>query len=357
MLSGTETGQGVIAELGEKDGFMVKVKDGRFGAYVNWKKVNAKLPAEYVNDPSSLPLDEAWNLIVEKGGSGKAGNKSKKKGKSQVELPPAPKRPKSAYLHFCAEKRPDVAEKAKSLGEVSKELARLWAETKDRQPYEDLAAAGKAEYEEKKLEWQKKCQELLDKSSSSTAKKQSGSKKAATARTNGSPAPKRPMSCYLFFCADKRAEVSKKVKSLGDISKELARLWAETADDVEVRQKYQDMADADKKRYEEEMIQFNGVEENGKVAPKRNGKAAPKNKSAKKPSQKKASTRAPSAYMLFCGEFRKTIVDEQGEKLPFGETAKRLAKMWKECDDETRARFQEQAADAKKEADAIQLIE
>lgn len=338
LFARAEMGQGIIAELGEKDGSMVKVKDGRYGVYINWRKVNAKLPVEYADNPETLPLEEAWSLIQEKSASG--GGRTKQKSTSEVELPPAPKRPKSAYLYFCAEKRPQVAETVKSLGDVSKELARLWAETTDRRPYEEMAAAGKQEYEQLKVEWQKECQELLTKSSSSSTKKRNGVKKQTTL----SPGPKRPKSAYLFFCADKRPEVSKTAKSLGDISKELARLWAETEDNPEERQKYQDLADEDKKRYEQEVLQVSNNKVNnvnGKVA------SSKRKSSIKKQSSKKTSNRAPSAYMLFCSEYRKTIVDDQGNKLPFGETTKRLAQMWKECDAETKTRFQEQAAEEK----------
>ena len=343
----------MIAELGEKDGSMVLVKDGRFGVYINWNKINAKLPAEYADNPETLPLEEAWALIEEKADNAKPGRKSKKS--AQVELPPAPKRPLSAYLHFCAEKRPEVAEKATSLGEISKELSRLWAETSDRSPYEDMAAAGKAEYEEQKREWQKKCQELLEKSSSASTKKRNGRKENAGARINGASSPKRPKSAYLFFCMEKRPEVSKaRVKSIGDISKELARLWAETAENEEGRKKYQDMAAADKKRYEQELMKLglvNGKETtvNGKVATPRSKATKKRPATSKKQSgSKKTSTRAPSAYMLFCSENRNNIVDDQGEKLPFGATAKKLAAMWRLADKETKAHFQNQADEEKK---------
>jgi phage host-nuclease inhibitor protein Gam len=322
----------VIAELGEKDGAMVQVKNGRFGVYINWKKVNAKLPVDYAENPEKIPLEEAWSLILEKGG------KPKRAKTPQIELPPAPKRPKTAYLHFCAEKRPEVTEKVQSLGEISKELARLWAATSDRQSYEDLAAEEKAQYEEKKRVWQKECQAILDKSSTNS-RMQSIKKQA----------PKRPKSAYLFFCADKRPQVS--ATSLGDVSKELARMWAKTADDHEERKKYQELAAADKKRYEQEILQFNNGKVNGIASP---NKVVGSEKAAgrEKPASIKATpnkTRAPSAYMLFCSENRKTIVDDNGKKLPFGETTKRLAQMWKECDEDTRRRFEDQAAREKQE--------
>jgi hypothetical protein len=322
------------------DGSAVRIKDGLFGVYINWKKVNAKLPVEYAENPETIPLEEAWSLILEKGGISKAAKAG------EIELPTPPKRPKSAYLHFCAEKRPQVAEKVQSLGEVSKELARLWADTSDRQPYENLAAEEKAQYEQKKLVWQKECQAILDKSSTKSEGKQSPKK----------PAPKRPKSAYLYFCADKHPHIT--ATSLGDVSKVLARLWAETADAKEERQKYLGLAAADKKRYEQEMLKHNS-EVNGNAEPKKvngqaNGKATPKKAAvskkravSKKPASTKASPtkkRAPSAYMLFCSENRKTVVDDDGEKLPFGETTKRLAQLWKECDEGVRRRFEDQAA-------------
>ena len=58
--------------------------------------------------------------------------------------------------------------------------------------------------------------------------------------------------------------------------------------------------------------------------------------------------RAPTAYMLFCSENREKAVGMDGKKLNFGETAKRLAEMWKACDEDTKAKFQTMAADAKK---------
>jgi hypothetical protein len=59
--------RGVIAELGEKDGFAARIKDSLFGVYINWEKVNAKLPVDYAGSPETIPLEEAWFLILEKG--------------------------------------------------------------------------------------------------------------------------------------------------------------------------------------------------------------------------------------------------------------------------------------------------
>jgi hypothetical protein len=331
-------GRGVLAEVGEKDGSMVTVKSGRFGMYINWEKVNAKMPAEYLDDPSELPLDEAWSLIEEKAGSMPA-TKKKSGAKASLDLPPAPKRPLSAYLHFCSDKRPSIT--AKSLGATSKELARLWAETPEehRLPYIVLAEASKKEYEEKKSQWQKACQEMLDKNGKKQPKQSKGSR-----QTTASSSPKRPKSAYLFFCAEKRAEVSQQWQSLGDISKELARLWAAT--NASDRKQCEEMAAADKHRYEKEKMEDKPTTSSKKA---RSSRVATK----KKVTTKK---RGLSAYLLFCAEHRKKIVDDDGNKLPLGETTKRLANMWNECDENTRARFVAEAEQQKQQQQQVVLL-
>lgn len=325
-----ELGSGVLAEIGEKEGSRVVVKSGRFGMYINWKKVNAKMPSEYLDDPSELPLDEAWELIKAKAEATGSKTTSKKgQTESSVDLPPGPKRPLSAYFHFCADRRSEVAKTVSSLGETSKELARLWSETpeNDRNQYHDLAKQSKKEYETKKAEWQEECKSILAKVSGTTSKSPSTSKKVESS-------VKRPRSAYVYFCASKRPEVSEKFDRLGDISKELARLWKETS--AEDRSSFEHMSSEDKERYQREKGDTPTIE-----VPKPPSKKATRSTMKKAPSQ--PIKRAPSAYMLFCAANRNRIVDEEGNKLPLGETTKRLAKMWHECDESTKGDFMEQA--------------
>jgi len=62
-----------LATLGDHpEGGAITVRDGRYGAYVNWGKINATLPKD--KDPSSVTMEEALALIVakiEKTGTGK----------------------------------------------------------------------------------------------------------------------------------------------------------------------------------------------------------------------------------------------------------------------------------------------
>ncbi|KAG7351117.1 DNA topoisomerase I [Nitzschia inconspicua] len=324
----TKSGAGVLAEIGEIEGSMVTVKSGRFGPYINWKKVNVNLPNEHRDDPSSLSLEEAWSMIEEKAAKN-ISPKGKKSSKiTGADISPGPKRPPSAYLLFSSDKRPEVAGQFSSLGEISKELSRLWKESTDgeRQPYLEKAAALKDSYNEDKEKWKAKTQELI----SNVAKKKSSSGKATMKSL-----PTRPRSSYIFFCNATRQELKVEYSTLGEVSKELARRWADLDDTS--RKVFEDMASSDKKRYEKEMAAFSGDKSPKKLqVAKINGHSVPTIKKRKK-----------SAYMLFCASHRSEIVDEDGKKLSLPEATKVLAQMWRDCDEETRAKFQLLAEDEK----------
>jgi len=56
------------------------------------------------------------------------------------------------------------------------------------------------------------------------------------------------------------------------------------------------------------------------------------NKKKKKNEKQEKPPRAPSAYMIFCSEKRKSVMEmtnDDGEKLSFGEVTKTLAAQWK----------------------------
>ena len=70
-----------LATLGEHpEGGAVSVRDGRYGPYVNWGKINATLPKG--KDPASVTLQEALELIAAKASSPKKGRKSAVKAKT-----------------------------------------------------------------------------------------------------------------------------------------------------------------------------------------------------------------------------------------------------------------------------------
>jgi len=75
-----------------------------------------------------------------------------------------------------------------------------------------------------------------------------------------------------------------------------------------------------------------------------------------KPGENGMKKRPPSAYMLFCAFHRSMVLDKNGNKMNLPETTKVLAKMWKECDDETRSTFFERAEIQKQEFDGVSII-
>ncbi|MGN6306115.1 MAG: topoisomerase C-terminal repeat-containing protein, partial [Mesorhizobium sp.] len=67
-----------LKELGEHpDGGKITVRDGKYGPYVNWEKVNATLPKG--KDPQSVTVEEALALIAEKAAKGGGGKKPARK--------------------------------------------------------------------------------------------------------------------------------------------------------------------------------------------------------------------------------------------------------------------------------------
>ena len=65
--------------------------------------------------------------------------------------------------------------------------------------------------------------------------------------------PKRPKTSYMFYCDETRPTVVKKNPKfkLGDVSKAMGKEWKKLND--KKKEKFVKLAEADKKRYEEEM--------------------------------------------------------------------------------------------------------
>ncbi|MFN3332740.1 MAG: topoisomerase C-terminal repeat-containing protein, partial [Caldilinea sp.] len=81
----------VIKELGEHpEGGAVQVLDGRYGPYVNWKKVNATLPKDI--QPADVTLAQALEWLAEK----QTKPKIARKGGAKAEQPASKKRASTA---------------------------------------------------------------------------------------------------------------------------------------------------------------------------------------------------------------------------------------------------------------------
>ncbi|EMS97862.1 DNA topoisomerase I subunit omega [Agrobacterium tumefaciens str. Cherry 2E-2-2] len=111
-----------LKELGDHpDGGAITVRDGRYGAYVNWGKVNATIPKG--QDPASVTLDEALVLIAERiaktGTGGKPAKGSKtaaKKADGDAAAKPKATKAKAATKSKTAAK-PKAAAKPKKAAE------------------------------------------------------------------------------------------------------------------------------------------------------------------------------------------------------------------------------------------------
>ncbi|MBW9077547.1 type I DNA topoisomerase [Agrobacterium pusense] len=111
-----------LKELGDHpDGGPITVRDGRYGAYVNWGKVNATIPKG--QDPASVTLDEALVLIAEriaKTGTGgkpaKAKKTTAKKADDDAAAKPKATKAKAATKSKTAAK-PKAATKPKKAAE------------------------------------------------------------------------------------------------------------------------------------------------------------------------------------------------------------------------------------------------
>ncbi|CUX49395.1 MULTISPECIES: type I DNA topoisomerase [Agrobacterium] len=111
-----------LKELGDHpDGGAITVRDGRYGAYVNWGKVNATIPKG--QDPTSVTLDEALVLIAEriaKTGTGgkpaKAKKTTAKKADGEAAAKPKATKAKAATKSKTAAK-PKAAAKPKKAAE------------------------------------------------------------------------------------------------------------------------------------------------------------------------------------------------------------------------------------------------
>jgi DNA topoisomerase I len=91
LLKAKAAGGGVIGRLvGEHpDGGPVTVRDGRFGAYVNWGKVNATIPKRTA--PDSVTLSQALELLAER--EGKPAARSRKSAKAPASRKAQPAKP------------------------------------------------------------------------------------------------------------------------------------------------------------------------------------------------------------------------------------------------------------------------
>ena len=164
--------------------------------------------------------------------------------------------------------------------------------------------------------------------------------KTKTTKTVKDPnKPKRGKSSYLFFCAENRSKVKEELgedAKATEVTSALGAKWNELknstkASDKKKVQKYEAEAQADKERYESEMVDYEppSDEELAEIKGTKKRKSA-----AKDPNKPK---RGKSSYLFFCAENRSKVKAELGEDAKATEVTSALGAKWNELKNSTKA--------------------
>uniref|UniRef100_A0A8C5E0V9 High mobility group protein B2 n=1 Tax=Gouania willdenowi TaxID=441366 RepID=A0A8C5E0V9_GOUWI len=151
--------------------------------------------------------------------------------------------------------------------------------------------------------------------------------------------PRGKMSSYAYFVQTCREEHKKKHPdasvNFAEFSKKCSERWKTMS--AKEKGKFEDLAKQDKARYEREMMSY---------VPARGGK---KKKKYKDPN---APKRPPSAFFIFCGEFRPKIKGES-PGLTIGDVAKKLGEMWNNTSAEDKQPYEKKASKLKEKYEKV----
>eukprot|EP00286_Rhodomonas_abbreviata_P026534 CAMPEP_0181311500 /NCGR_PEP_ID=MMETSP1101-20121128/13170_1 /TAXON_ID=46948 /ORGANISM="Rhodomonas abbreviata, Strain Caron Lab Isolate" /LENGTH=192 /DNA_ID=CAMNT_0023418235 /DNA_START=186 /DNA_END=765 /DNA_ORIENTATION=+ len=151
-----------------------------------------------------------------------------------------PKRPLSAYFRFTIEKRKELKVSMPTLSntDVVKKMGEMWKALTpaEKKPYEEAAAAERAEYDAKY---------------GKAAKKSTG--------------PKKPLSAYMLYSNAVREEVksANPTAKFGDIAKIIGASWREMQPGE--KQKWVDKEQENKKKAADEWLQVDSAASGGTV--------------------------------------------------------------------------------------------
>ncbi|XP_059370143.1 high mobility group protein B1-like [Carassius carassius] len=148
--------------------------------------------------------------------------------------------------------------------------------------------------------------------------------------------PRGKMSSYAYFVQTCREEHKKKHPeasvNFSEFSKKCSERWKTMS--AKEKGKFEDMAKQDKVRYEREMKNY--------IPPKGEKKRRFKDPNAPK--------RPPSAFFIFCGDYRPKIKGEN-PGLSIGDIAKKLGEMWNSSAAEVKQPYEKKAAKLKEKYD------
>lgn len=156
-----------------------------------------------------------------------------------------PRLPVSSYAYFIQDRREMYRRvgTAVKFTDFSKECSELWGQmsNEEKEKFKALASMDKVRYQ-KEMDCYKKATEVK------------AEKRGRKKRQPGHP--KRNMSAFLFFSAQKRPQLksANPKATVGDNSKQLSTEWKKMTD--KEKEPYIKMADRDKERYDQQKVAF-----------------------------------------------------------------------------------------------------
>lgn len=277
--------------------------------------------------------------------------------------PNAPKKAKSAYMFFCADKREEAKKEAEDHKQVLSILGSMWTELKENVEEGDKKSKKEMEKYTKQAEKDKeRYNEEMETYEPPTTESDDDDKPKGKGKGKGKAkkdpnAPKKPRSAYLIFCADKREEAKEELgegAAPKDILSHLGTMWAEAKQDPDEFNKYQELAEKDKERYKEEMGESEEAESEDKPKKEMKIKAKSDSEEDKPKKAKKTKAKAKSdseedkpkkkvnAYSLFAKENRAQVKEENPD-MDSKAVTKELAQQWKDLDDDEKQEWKDKA--------------
>lgn len=248
--------------------------------------------------------------------------------------PNAPKRGKSNYIFFCMDRREKVKTDNNELSakEITTLLGKMWKDLSDKKKvvYNNLAIADRDRYLKESAEYVPP----------------EGSNYAVPKSKKVRVGPKRPLSSYMHFCAERRPQLKAKHPELTgtDFTKRLGEEWNALVDKQKV--KYVKMLETDRARYEREKSQMSDSSTSKKS---KSSKTVETIQEEPKKVSKKTKKTSPG-YEFFVAQEREDVEDENPDWSE-RKISSHLLKMWNALHDEDRDSY-EMEADEEEEFEA-----
>ena len=307
-----------------------------------------KYISNFIEEHGSPEMLDAWMNTDNQNDFEKIADAKVKTTSPKIKDPNAPKKARNSYLFFCEEERKRLASTvvaSNMLEEIGKNWKVLQASTKkkDIQSMENYKKAA----EEDKVRYQKQMEGYVP----PTEEEMEELKLLKSVKDPD--APKKPKSAYMFFCAEKRAEIASAVEAK-QVMTELGKVWGELKDstkkaDIKEFKGFNQMAKADKERYLTEMAVYipPNMKKLKELQALKLSKSPKSPKSSKSPKDPDTPKKPKSAYMFFCAEERSNIAKSFSGK----EVMVELGKAWGELKDSTKKADQKRLVGFKSDAE------